>query len=375
MTKKKGGVATFCVPKKAIRKLHSAGVPMESLCTYLIIAAYTDQTGTLSTAGATAVQARLGFRKDTIETFIGPLVTAGVLIDLRPPEGERSSKRQEARFTVPHFDEPLHQRIWFGRSLVDVIAVNGETQRCPISRLYDLPEVCFYLLVEMHLLQDHSWTGIRPPQPKAKFSGIFVRYRLDDDQTIKNASHRVEIVTDPELCIEGLDVVKRFGYESVLESLEELRIRGFVYEVIMVFNRELSGLTDDSKETYLHRNAKPIYQLHGRGQKWLPPDELGVSHLTLATSKGESGPMPFSEEGTLENSFVVVSSPAIRVGVAGVFRLRHRVRNPKAPGLAPPWAQLMQSHADQLDFLVDLLKSEYKIDVSGWKQCKEFRAR
>lgn len=380
--------STFCVPRKAIARLLKADVDVGPLCTYLVIAAYTEQTGTHSTAGVTAIHNRLGCRKEIIESFIAKLVAVGVVKDLRQSPGSRPSTRKEVRFHLPDFEEPLMERIWFDRSLTDEVKVKASGHpsthetidgsrraRFAISRLYDLTKVCFHLFVELHALNEHFWTGVRPHQPSINTSGVFVRYSFDEDQYVEHSTHRVQIACRPELDLRLPVLETRFGHIELLGALEALRVKGFIYEVVMVHNRPLCANKDAPDESYLPLDAKPIYQLHGRGQARSSEDEAGVSNLTLLAMKGEGGCEPFAHDGSVENAFVLISSPGMQVGVAGIFRLRHRVRNPKAPGLANAWAELMESHSEQLDFITDILQSRYQMDVSSWKQCEGFRAR
>ena len=57
--KEKPGKGSFCIPVTAANKFVEFDVSVVAICTYLVIAAFTDAAGTHSPAGATAVSDRL----------------------------------------------------------------------------------------------------------------------------------------------------------------------------------------------------------------------------------------------------------------------------------------------------------------------------
>jgi hypothetical protein len=367
------GLGSFCVPRRAIQEIFKHKVDVNTVLAYLIIAVFTDEKGTSSRAGAKSIIERLGLRKELTEAAIAKLVSINLLIDHRGEAGSRIEDPKAVRFTVPDFDEPLEQRIWFGKSIVEMEKV-GNIQLCrPMRALKDAKIECIHLLLWMHSIQDKHYLSARPLIAKKEVEGIFVRYSFDGDQDSNDEyeTHRIQIAHSPELEWHGFP----YSARQVTAALAYLKIHGFAYEVIMAFNRELVPESDCSEETYLAETADPIFHLHGKLSKAvLPKEELGVSHLTLKMAQAE-GFETFEKDGTLDNRYVVISQPGTDLGVAGIFRLRHRVRNVANFGVGEPWARLMDSEREYRNWLVELMSRKHCLSVENLKQHKEFNEK
>jgi hypothetical protein len=367
------GMGSFCVPRRAIQEMFNHKVGINAILAYLIIAVFTDETGTLSRAGAKSIIKRLGLRKELTEAAIAKLCSINLLIDHRGEAGFRIEDLKAVRFTVFDFGEPLEKRIWFGKTIVEMEAV-GNIELCrPMRALKGANIECIYLLLWMHSIQDQHYLSARPLIANKEVGGIFMRYSFDNEQDSNDdyETHRIQVAHSPELEFHGFP----YSESEVKAALKYLKIHGFVYEVIMAFNRELVPESDCSEETYLDETADPIFHLHGKLSKsTLQPEELGVSHLTLKMAQAE-GFETFENDGTLDNRYVVISQPGTDLGIAGIFRLRHRVRNVANHGVGEPWARLMDSEREYRDWLVEIMSTKHCLSVEDLKQHKAFNEK
>ena len=155
---------------------------------------------------------------------------------------------------------------------------------------------------------------------------------------------------------------------SLFGALEYLKLKGLVYEVVMAFDRSLLSLEGDAEGTYLDPEASPIFHLHGKVRRvGKPAEELGVSHMSIKIAHA-NGQNIFSKDGKVDDAYVLVSQPGTELGVAGLFRLRHRVRNEKNRGVSVSWGRLTASEREYREWLAELLADEYSVDVENIAQ-------
>jgi hypothetical protein len=372
-TKEKKGKGSFCIPRAAMDLMIKHKLSVAAILAYLIIAAYSDESGTKSTAGAKAVMNRLGCRLEVADRAIEDLVSIGLLVDLRGVRGDRSEARNIVRFEVPDFGEPLESRVWFGMSLVETETVGIRVRCRQMVKLYDAKPECLHMLIWLHSLQDDHWVAARPPMPWADQRGIFFRYVFDVDQDTNDLhpSHRIQIAHLPDVDWWGCPVDR----DLIRATLTFLQWEGFIYEVVMVFNRPLVPFGSDPLDTFIAEDSKPVFHLHGKlGRVGKNSEELGVSHLTQITTKyGEH--KTFCKDGFIDNSYVLITPPGQTFGVAGLFRMRHRVRNAKNLGVAESWAKLMDSEDDYREWLAEILAKDYSISVDNFAQHQKFNSK
>lgn len=369
------GAGSFWIPQQALPILLANDASVSQVCAYLVIAAYTDESGEKSTAGLGAIRNRLICRETVAEKYVGDLVKFGLIKDLRENKGNRSAKRAEERFQVLTFGEVRERAIWFNRSLVDAPGKGVS----PISKLNDMTPECLYALVWLHSIHDHHWVTVRPPLPTERQTGVFRPYAsLEDEHSIKK-THEVQVVDAGELTVHAPQfLLKRFSGASIALAIEELKQSLFIYEVVMAYNRPLQNLEGFSDEVaFVDPGSRPLYHVHGGAQNsGLPAEELGLSHLTLALAK-QIGikHVLYNENQERHVRFVVVSKRSQQLGVAGVIRLRHRVKNGKNLGVAASWRDLMDSQRENRQWLSDLLTDEYGIIPERFGQHTQFTAK
>jgi hypothetical protein len=347
-------------------------------CAYLVIAAHTDESGARSTAGLGVVRSRLICRETVADKLVCDLVRLGLIRDLRVDKGNRSAKRAEVRFEVITFGEDRQLGIWFSRSLVDVPG-KGVGGCSPLSKLNDMRPECLYVLIWLHSIQDNDWVSVRPPLPTERQTGVFRPYVSIEDEYSVADNHEVQVVEAGQLTVRAPRfLLDRFGRESIYLAFEHLKQSQFIYEVVMAYNRSLQNVEGFSEEeVFVNPESRPLFHVHGGApDSGLPAEELGVSHLTLALAKQiDKKHVLYNEDRERHTRFIVVAKRSQRLGVAGVIRLRYRVKNAKNLGVGPSWGNLMTSERDHRKWLNSLLTDHYGIIPERYGQHVQFAAK
>lgn len=368
------GSGSFCIPVRSIDLLSICGIDSRVIGAYLVIAMFTAEDGISSTAGIQALEKYLACGKTAAERYVAELVEIGVIVDLRSGLGDQKAQRAAVRFKLHDFGEAIEERAWFDRSLVEF--TDKKTNRSRIFKLCEERVECIQILLWMHAHMPVGATTVQHPLPSQCQPGVFVRYQLDEDYTRLFDSHTIQVACHPSFSLEDCDLVMVYGHLKLEKAMDTLVRQGYLYEVIMVWDQPLvphPGSSGD--ERYIAVGSQPLCQLHARkyGGK-LSDDEVGVSHLTLKAAERADVQL-FEHDGVIDNKFAVVSKPGRAVGVAGVYRLSHRVKNPKNLGVKEAWASLMDTEYDYRKWLTYLLEDEYGIDVSSLNQSLRFEAK
>ncbi len=374
----KPGAGSFWIPQQALEILLANNASASLACAYLVIAVHTDESGTKSTAGLGAIRSRLICRETVADKLVADLVQLGLIRDLRENKGNRSAKRAEVRFEVITFGENQQSRIWFSRSLVDIPG-DAFTACSPLSTLNNMTPECIYVLIWLHSIQDDHWVSVRPPLPTERQSGVCRSYVSIEDEHLIEENHEVRVIEPGQLTFHVPQfLLDRFGGESIDRAIEHLKQSNFIYEVVMAYSRPLQNLEGFSEEeAFVDPESRPLFHVHGGSPKsGLPPEELGVSHLTLALSKKiDKKHVLYNENQERHMRFVVVSKRSQCLGVAGVIRLRYRVKNAKNLGVGPSWGNLMSYERDYRKWLSDLLTDHYMIIPERYAQHAQFEAK
>ena len=370
----KNGSGSFCIPNHAIRLLSKKDIETEVIGAYLVIALCTGPDGMSSTAGIQALEKFLKCGKVSAEKQVSELVRIGVIEDLRAELGDDKSRRAAVRFLLRDFDEPLENRVWFDRSLVE--HTDLKTNESNVYRLCEMRPECIRMLLWMYGNLPVAATTVQHPIPSACIPGMMFRYRWDEDQTRTLDSHEIKVACLPEFDLQGCELLQYYSYFALDKAVDTLYRKGFVYEVIMVWDQPLNSTPGQATDlTYLEVDAEPQYQLHVRKCNGkLSGDEVGVSHLTLKASKYADVSV-FSHDGEIENRYVVISKPGRPVGVAGVYRLSNRVKNPKSLGIKEAWASLMDTERAYRRWLAFTLEDAYQLDLENMGQTIQFEAK
>ncbi|MBG6075371.1 hypothetical protein [Polaromonas sp. CG_9.11] len=370
----KNGSGSFCIPKRAIDLLSNPELDTKAIGAYLVIAMCTAEDGVSSSAGIQALENYLKCGKTSAERYVTQLINAGVIADLRLGLGDAKAQRAAVRFKLHDFDEAIEVRAWFDRSIVEF--VNRKTNESNILKLCNERPECIRMLLWLYAHLPVGATTVQHPLPPLSQEGIFVRYEWDEDQERESKTHTFQVAAYPRLSLEGCDLVLNYDHLKLERAVDTLLRKGFLYEVIMVWDKPLVRYPNyTTDEPYIDVGSLPLYQLHVRkyGGK-LSDDEVGVSHLTLKAATCADIEV-FDHEGVVENKFVVISQVGTPVGVAGVYRLSHRVKNAKNLGVKEAWAALMDTEHEYRQWLMHLLEDEYHLDVTGLNQSIQFEAK
>jgi hypothetical protein len=390
-TKKPRGPGSFCIPKAALNALLDSGATAYEVCAYLTLARFTDESGRFSSASISAANRYTGANKTkggpvdralerlkTIraksvkrvlkkvsngkggrshawvdgwvdeEADLGPILfdregwlqATGELL----PDGKH--QRAEVLHVLPDFEEPPEDRVWFGNNLV-----SGVGDFKPLKALKNAGDVAARLLLALYEVNDmETWGGVRPV---GDGHGPWVRYEpVDDDvrwtgigvrlhrakETGKLASIQDRITSDKEM------------YWSALSALQS---SGLVYEVVMVLHRNAIKAKFSNGTEYgdIPEDAEPFYELDCRSKHGYKPDgEEGVGWATAKTA-GDFGKPVALGGGTFDGTYAAFVPDGYGAMIAGIYRLRFRVANPKNAGVKGAWAGIHQRNREALELV------------------------
>ncbi|MCL9861899.1 hypothetical protein MX031_24375, partial [Ralstonia solanacearum] len=93
-------------------------------------------------------------------------------------------------------------------------------------------------------------------------------------------------------------------------------------------------------------DAEPLYELDTRSQHGLKPDgEEGVGSATARTA-GDLGYSVAIEGGVFDGTYAAFIQKGYPAMIAGIYRLRFRVSNPKNAGVKGAWAGIQERNRD-----------------------------
>lgn len=382
------GAGSFCIPRAALNALLDNGATAYEVCTYLTLARFTDETGRYSTASISAVNRYTGANKTkdgpvdralkrlkTIRaksvkkvsngrsgkshalvdqvTDLGPILfdrdgwfqATGELL----PDGPH--ERAEVLHVLPDFEEPPEDRVWFGNNLVS--GVGGFTQ--PLKALKNAGDVAARLLLALYEVNDmETWGGVRPV---GAGHGPWVHYEPVDTDTRFTVGVRLHRAKDAgQVAIIEERITK--DKEQYWSALRALQSAGLVYEVVMVLNRNAIRAEFSSGTEYsdIPEDAEPFYELDCRSRHGYKPDgEEGVGWATAKTA-GDFGKPVTLEGGTFDGTYAAFVPDGYGAMIAGIYRLRFRVSNPKNAGVKGAWAGIHQRNREALE-LVNSIRS------------------
>lgn len=382
------GPGSFCIPRAALNALLDNQATVNEVCTYLTLARFTDESGRYSTASISAVNRYTGANKTkggpvdralerlkTIRaksvkkvsngrsgkshawvdqvTDLGPILfdregwfqATGELL----PDGPH--ERAEVLHVLPDFEEPPEDRVWFGNNLVS--GVGGFTQ--PLKALKNAGDVAARLLLALYEVNDmETWGGVRPV---GAGQGPWVRYEPVDTDTRFAVGARLHRAKNagPIAVIQDRITKEKEMYWSALQALQS---SGLVYEVVMVLNRNAikAKFSNGTEYSNIPEDAEPFYELDCRSRHGYKPDgEEGVGWATAKTA-GDFGKPVALGGGTFDGTYAAFVPDGYGCMIAGIYRLRFRVANPKNAGVKGAWAGIHQRNREALE-LVNSIRS------------------
>jgi hypothetical protein len=410
------GAGSFCIPRAALNALLDNKATAYEVCTYLTLARFTDESGRYSTASISAVNRYTGANKTKggpvdralerlkairaksgkkvlkkvsngrsgkshamIEQWVGEEIDLGPILFSREgwfqatgellPDGPH--ERAEVLHVLPDFEEPPEDRVWVSNNLVS--GVGGFTQ--PLKALKNAGEVAARLLLALYEINDmETWGGVRPVGAGA---GPWVHYEpVDADTHFKVGARLHRAKRGGEVGPSGLfSRVCPFPEKPgawwkahddaggpVWRALEALQSSGLVYEVVMVLNRNAikSKFSGGTEYGEIPEDAEPLYELDCRSQHGYKPDgEEGVGWATARTA-GDFGKPVTLEGGTFDGTYAAFVHRGYGAMIAGIYRLRFRVANPKNAGVRGTWSGIHQRNREALE-LVNSIRGASKL--------------
>ena len=260
------------------------------------------------------------------------------------------------RSVLPDFGEEKESRVWFGNNLVG--GIGGFSQ--PLKALKNAGEVAARLLLAMYAANDMElWGGVRPVGAGA---GPWKHYEpVDAGKDLRGGARLIRAkdhgwIATIDKRISNGDVE---AYWSALWALESA---GLAYEVVMVLNKNAKkGKFASSGKEYsdIPDDAEPYYELDARSDHGYKPEgEEGIGGATANTA-GELGHPVAVEGGRLDGTYAAIVLKGYPAMIAGVYRLRFRVANPKNAGVKGAWARIHQNNREAFE-LVQAIRAAHK---------------
>ena len=399
-TKQPRGPGSFCIPRAALNALLDNQATAYEVCTYLTLAQFTDESGRFSVASISAVNRYTGANKTkggsvdkalqrlkTIraksvkrvlkkvsngrsgrshamvdqwvneETDLGPILfdREGWLRETGELLPDGAHERAEVLHVLPDFDEPLEDRVWFGSNLV-----MGYKDSQPLKALKNAGDVAARLLLALHEVNDmETWGGVRPV---GDGHGPWVLYEpVDDDVRWTGVGVRLHRAKQGRrITCFGKTTKDDEQYWSALSALQSA---GLIYEVVMVLNRNAvkEKFSNGTEYRSIPEDAEPFYELDCRSRHGYKPDgEEGVGWATAKTA-GDFGKPVTKEGGTFDGTYAAIVPDGYGCMIAGIYRLRFRVSNPRNAGVKGAWAGIHQRNREALE-LVNSIRVAMKLE-------------
>ena len=397
------GQASFCISRAAIDALLDAQATVYEICAYLVLAKHTDATGRYSSASISAINRYTGANKTktgpvhraiarlkTIHakkvekvsngrsgrshawiehaTDLGPILvdrdtwcaTPWYQANLRDtgevlPDGPH--ERSKVLYVLPDFGEKPDERVWFGGNLVTGV---GEFTR-PLNALRHAGDVAARLLLSMYAANDmETWGGVRPvgdnPGPWTHYEPVAEDVPLHGGARLIRSKEGGPVARIAQRVSGG----STDDYFNALRALESV---GLIYEVVLVLNRNaIKGeFAGGRKYSAIPDDAEPFYELDTRTQHgFKPKGEEGVGGVTANTAHALGYPVAL-EGGRFDGTWAAIVPRGYQAMIAGVYRLRFRVSNPKNAGVKGAWARIGLHNREAFE-LVQNIRAANKLD-------------
>ncbi|WP_434717196.1 hypothetical protein P5X00_39735 (plasmid) [Paraburkholderia sp. A2RO-4L] len=391
------GSSSFCIPKAALAALIENKANAYEICAYLTLARYTDATGRLSPASVKAVNTATGGNKATIERAIARLQTMRVhrhgpqigkkpasVIDCGPIVWSRDAwtnetgeiladgpiERAKIRYVLPDFDEPLEERVWFSAGLVS--GINGFL---PLKELKNAGDIAARLLLLLYQSNDmEGWGGIEPHKgPYKRYEPVADDVHLAGDVRLIRAKMAGPVASGGHNSIFALAWGEKHDkwwdkHEEAggpcWRALDALQSSGLIYEMVMVLNRDAKKqhFAGGGEYSAIPQEAEPYYELDCRSRHgYKPAGEEGIGSATARTA-GDCGCPVATEGGHLDGTYAAIVPRGYGAMIAGIFRLRFRVANPKNVGVKDAWARIGNNNRTAFE-LVQRVRRANKLDL------------
>lgn len=365
------GNGSFWIPKQVIDAFTTPSRPATAvdIVTYLVLARYTDETGRFSSAGIQAIVKATGITRkmaeqalDRLQAFTPPATPpipkakkstppARGLVSIPPDWNtrtgekipERPTMRSQIRWVLDDFDCDDEERVWFSNELIDGY---GRFQN-PLKRLKQCGDIAARLLLLMYRENDMEACGGVPP-----FPNTYKKYNTEIRTTCRGYglwigkfvnSTAYDSIILPSLSAEKYPADEERKAEFIKpfwNALESLESTGLIYEIVTVMDSHPGN-----------KYAQPMYVLHTRSANgYTPKGEEGLGGH-VARIVGDMGYPVTDAQGRFYGTFGAIVPAGINPHIAGIFRLRFRVANPKNYGVKSAWARIYKGQEEAKEWL------------------------
>ena len=399
------GPGSFCVPRAAVEALLDAKATVYEICAYLVLAKHTEESGRYTPASVHAVGRVTGSNISRSAAYQGPVDRAierlkqiratrvdrvlkkvsngrsgkafamvdqrvNEKADLGPILFERTAWQEQTgevvpdgpgekgkiRYVLPDFGEERASRVWFGNNLVGGIGRFSQ----PLKDLKNAGDVAARLLLAMYVANDMDlWGGVRPVGsgcgPVGRYEPVAPDVPLYGGARLIRAKNCNDVAAIDNRISGG-------STEAYWDALRALKSAGLIYEVVTVLNRNAQKVkfaSTDEEYGSIPDDAEPYYELDTRSAHGYKPDgEEGIGGATANTA-GELGHPVAVEGGRLDGTYAAIVPTGYPAMIAGVYRLRFRVANPKNAGVKGAWARIHQNNREAFE-LVQAIRAANK---------------
>jgi hypothetical protein len=401
---KKKGAASFCIPRVAIEALINAQASAVEVCSYLVLARFTDPSGMYSSASVNAVWKYSSINKKTIAKAIARLTTINATVTRQVPAKSKGKPEIETvtlgpilqtreqwlaahpdqvlpdgpvahgkvRYVLPDFAESEGEPVWFGANLVSGFGTFTQ----PLRSVRDAGSIAARLLLSLYMLHDlDQWGGIDP------VFGPRRQYTIADEVT-KFGGRIIRAEQGPHYAgstwAQVLGSATEGDAKPYFAALTALESAGLIYEMVVVLNRApvIKHYKDkDGKETEYQTaaiDAELLYELDCRSSHgYAPSGEEGLARVTARTAADFKRPVTdagfwqeYPEDGSPTNpgpfgnpkasfsgTYAAIVNQGQEAMVIGVYRLRFRPANPKNAGVKDAWAKIYTGNRRALELI------------------------
>ncbi len=386
------GAGSFWIPRAALNALLDNNATAYEICTYLVLARFTDQSGRFSTANISAINRYTGANKTkggpvdaaikrlkTIRAKGMQVVSNGrsgkshAMVDQVTDRGpilygreawlketgeipDGPVERSKVLNVLPDFDGQ-DEGVWFGNALVDGY---GKFER-PLKALKNAGDVAARLLLSMYSANDmETWGGVRPVGSNR---GPWKRYEpVANDVNIHGGARLIRAKGVEKAGSMVKRIIGTGDQQAYWDALAALESAGLVYEVVLVLNRNAvkAKFIDGEEFLDIPEDAEPLYELDCRSHHgYKPKGEQGIGGVTANTA-GALNHSVTEEGGYLNGTYAAFVPKGFPAMIAGIYRLRFRVSNPKNAGVKGTWAGIHQRNKEALEF-VNRIRVAHKI--------------
>lgn len=406
----KKGSGSFSIPSIVIDTLLNSKASAYEICAYLTLARFTEESGRYSTASISAINRYTGANKtkggpvdralERLKTIRAKRVektltkvsngrkgSAHALIDkwveqeidLGPIVFDRDTwvaetgeilpdgptERSAVLHVLPDFGADPADRIWFGNNLVSGV---GEFSQ-PLKALKNAGDVAARLLIAMYQANDmETWGGVRPI---GTGRSMWSHYEPVSEPTNFSTcrllrSKRSGSLGPNELIAKCCENSDKEG-KAIWMALDALDSAGLVYEVVLALNRDAKVAQFSSGEKYsnIPDDAEPLYELDARSKHgYKPQGEEGVGWAMARTAGDFQHPVA-TQGGKFDLTYAALVPPGHGVMIAGIYRLRFRVSNPKNAGVKGAWAGIKSRNQEAMEFVNKVRRMSQHPELDG----------